>query len=133
MMFKHFDDNEGEEEFGESEEQIISGIFAALQSVTAAGIDEVYSMEDNMDTLLANMDTSTAAITWEAIKREVHTDETSIMLRDWIVRGCQDDLKTSLRTSQDPSTTWAFLSTHIAVRGAQQLITFNGMALNRVT
>ena len=49
-----------------------------------------------MDTLLSNMDTSTAAITWETIKKEVNSDDTSIMLHDWIVKA----VRTAYRTFQ---------------------------------
>ena len=53
-------------------------------------------MEDNNDTLLANVGFSVKALTWDRIKEAVTRDESSQMLMSWIMDDCSGSLESLL-------------------------------------
>ena len=71
----------------------ISHMFAALRSAAASNAEDEANMEDNLDVLLANINSNTKAITWESIKTAVEKDDTSKLLSEWIKTGCRGEIQ----------------------------------------
>ena len=59
-----------------------------LQMIAGSEVDECGMLEDQEDSLLADIRTGAKALTWEDVKREVQQDIDSIELIDWIRGGC---------------------------------------------
>ena len=82
-MTEHF-----EEETLESKEFPPGNAFLApLRSFEA---EDVLTMLDDADVLLANINTSARAITWDRIKAMTNEDSTSKDLIAWIMDGCSE-------------------------------------------
>ena len=75
------------------ETNYMSHVFAALRSAAASSVEDDASMEVNLYVLLANISTTTKAITWESIKTAVEKDDTSRLLSEWIGTGCQGEIQ----------------------------------------
>ena len=79
----HFEaELEGDEDVNSEEINYISHMFAALRSAAASSAEDEANMKDNLDVLLANISSSTKAITWESIKTAVEKDDTSRLLSE---------------------------------------------------
>ena len=68
-------------------------MFTAIRLAAASSAGDEAIMEDNLDVLLANINSNTKAITWETIKTAVEKDDTSKLLSEWITAGCRGEIQ----------------------------------------
>ena len=63
-------------------------MFHGLRSQTPLAAEDIETMDDGHEELLATIDYSVTAITWDKIKKEVSQDNESQTLLKWIRDGC---------------------------------------------
>ena len=81
-MLQHFMVEDLDQEHTEED------MFYGLRSQIPWTAEDIESMEDGQDELLATIDYSVAALTWDRIQKEVDVDKESRALLDWIRNGC---------------------------------------------
>ena len=83
-MLQHFMIEDSDDEQAEDDPDMFYG----LRSQIPLTAEDIETMDDGQDELLATIDYSVSAITWDRIKREVILDKESQALLEWIRSGC---------------------------------------------
>ena len=85
LMLQHFDADYEEEELHYEEDS-----YGLLRLQTAMKGEDIETMEDGEDEILATIDHATAALTWQRIRDEVEKDSESQDLLNWTQNGVCD-------------------------------------------